>query len=383
MKNLILLAALWLNLMPGGLRAEGGVITPGALWMDNEGVHINAHGGGVLRVGDLYYWYGEHKIEGDEGNRAHVGVSCYSSKNLVDWRREGVALAVVEEAGHDLEKGCIIERPKVIFNPKTKQFVMWFHLELKGQGYSSARSGVAVSDRPAGPFKYVRSMRANAGQYPVNLTLQERRAVDQYRLEGKYLKEALKMPALQIFARDFEGGQMARDMTLFVDDDGLAYHIFSSEENRTLHIARLSDDWLSHSGEFARVEPGGRNEAPALFKHEGRYYMLTSGMTGWAPNAAKAFAADSLYGSWTYLGNPCRGLNPGNGMGAELTFGGQSTFILPVEGKTGTRFIAMFDIWRPKNAIDGRYVWLPLDLIADGFVVHWKDKWSVTDFLNR
>lgn len=44
-------------------------------------------------------------------------------------------------------------------------------------------------------------------------------------------------------------------MTLFVDDDGTAYHIYSSEENLTLHIAELSDDYLSHTGKYIRIFP--------------------------------------------------------------------------------------------------------------------------------
>ena len=36
---------------------------------------------------------------------------------------------------------------------------------------------------------------------------------------------------------DLEDGQMSRDMTLFVDDDNKAYHIYSAEENLTLNIA--------------------------------------------------------------------------------------------------------------------------------------------------
>ena len=34
---------------------------------------------------------------------------------------------------------------------------------------------------------------------------------------------------------------MSRDMTLFVDDDGKGYHIYSSEDNLTLHIAELTE----------------------------------------------------------------------------------------------------------------------------------------------
>ena len=45
-----------------------------------------------------------------------------------------------------------MERPKVIYNAKTGKFVMWLHLELKGQGYGPARAAVAVSDSPAVPI---------------------------------------------------------------------------------------------------------------------------------------------------------------------------------------------------------------------------------------
>ena len=106
--------------------------TPGELWLDNNDIHINAHGGGILYDKGVYYWFGEHKIEGKAGNQAHVGVHCYSSKDLYNWKDEGIALAVKPEgSGSDIEKGCILERPKVIYNTKTKKYVMWFHLEPK------------------------------------------------------------------------------------------------------------------------------------------------------------------------------------------------------------------------------------------------------------
>ena len=121
---------------------------PGEIWLDNTEVHINAHGGGILYDGGRYYWFGEHKTEGEAGNRANVGVHCYSSDDLYNWIDEGIALAVEPEgSGSPIEKGCILERPKVIHNAKTGKYVMWFHLEPKGMGYRGAQSGVAVSDR--------------------------------------------------------------------------------------------------------------------------------------------------------------------------------------------------------------------------------------------
>lgn len=110
--------------------------------------------------------------------------------------------------------------------------------------------------------------------------------------------------------RDLNGGQMSRDMTLFVDDDAKGYHIYSSEDNLTLHIAELTDDYLGHTGKYVRIFPGGHNEAPALMKRGGRYWMITSGCTGWEPNEARLMTADRIMGEWKQLPNPCRGRTP-------------------------------------------------------------------------
>ena len=78
-------------------------IASGEIWPDDRGEHINAHGGGVMAYEGTYYWYGEHKA--DTTSSAYVGVTCYSSPNLTDWKYEGVALSVVDEPGHDIERG--------------------------------------------------------------------------------------------------------------------------------------------------------------------------------------------------------------------------------------------------------------------------------------
>lgn len=170
------------------------------------------------------------------------------------------------------------------------------------------------------------------------------------------------------FARDFYGGQMARDMTLFLDDDGTAYHVFASEENETLHIAELDETFTRHTGRFARVFPGGHREAPALFKRGGRYHLITSGCTGWAPNAAEHAVADSIWGPWSVTGNPC------DGEGTATTFQSQSTFVLPVPGREDA-YVFLADRWNPKDLADSRYVWLPLRF-DDGSAVLRFDAWD-------
>ncbi|MDR2773146.1 MAG: family 16 glycosylhydrolase [Tannerella sp.] len=349
------------------------VFRPGDLWLDDRGVHINAHGGGILYCDNRYYWFGEHK--GETSNSAYVGVTCYSSDNLYRWKYEGVALPVVRDGNSDIAEGCIIERPKVIYNAKTGKFVMYFHLELKEHGYSAARVGIAVSDRVTGPYSYLKSCRPNAGCFPENMTEAQRKATAKPAdFEKWWTPEWRKAVDDGLFVRrDFAGGQMSRDMTLYVDDNGKAYHICASEENLTLHIAELSDDYLNHTGKYLRLAPAGHNEAPAIFKKDGRYFMITSGCTGWTPNAARMFSADSIMGKWTEHPNPCAGEN------ADLTFHSQSTFVLPVEGKKDA-FIFMADRWRPKNPIDGRYIWLPV-LFENGLPsLKWFDEWDLTLF---
>lgn len=327
---------------------------PGELWLDNKGVHINAHGGGICRYKGVYYWFGEHKVEGTKGNSAQVGVHVYASKDLYNWKDMGIALEVSDDPQSPIARGCILERPKVVYCRKTKKFVMWFHLELKGQGYNAAQSGVAVASKITGPYKFVRSGRVNPGKWPMNLPADQRRTDiggPLPQLAGSFYKEG--DDKLAFLRRDFEKGQMARDMTIFVDDDGKAYHIYSSEGNSTLHIAELTDDYTKHTGRYVRLFEGRFMEAPAICKKNGKYYLIMSGCTGWWPNAARSAVASRIFGPWEELGNPCVGEKAGS------TFGGQSTYIVAVPGKKD-EFIFMADQWRPDNAIDGRYLWLPI-----------------------
>lgn len=307
---------------------------PGQVWNDTDGNPINAHGGGLLYHEGTYYWYGEYKKgktvllaeTGWECYRTDVtGVSCYSSKDLMNWKFEGIVLpAVKDDPQHDLHPSKVLERPKVIYNKKTGKFVMWAHVE--SADYSKACAGVAVSDSPTGPFEYLGSFRPN--------------------------------------------GAMSRDQTVFVDDDGRAYHIFSSEENATLHISLLTDDYLKPSGRFTRNFINKSREAPAVFKHDGKYYMISSGCTGWDPNQAEIAVADSMMGEWKVIGNPCTGKD------ADKTFYGQSTYVQPVIGKKNV-YIAMFDRWNKTDLERSLYIWLPVVIENGRITIPWRDSWRI------
>lgn len=337
----------------------------GDVWPDTEGIHINAHGGCVTRFGDTWYWYGENRPRPGDDNPG--GVSVYISPDLKTWTRVGIALATVADTLSPIARGCIIERPKVVYCPSTGKYVMWFHNELPGRGYSAAMAGVAVSDSPAGPFVHLHSGRVNPGIWPENMAGQQRVPRDTASERQPWWTDSWRADVIDgmLVRRDIEGGQMSRDMTVFVDPhSGKAYHIYSSEENLTLHIAELTEDYVGHTGRYIRIFPTGHNEAPAVFMHGGRYWMIASGCTGWAPNKARLMSCDSIMGQWEQHDNPCVGKD------ADLTFGGQSNFVLDMGDGS---LIAMFDIWRPKTLYDSRHMWLPIEFGSDGLPVIRRD----------
>ena len=315
-------------------------IVNGEAWLDTSGNPINAHGGGIMYHNGKYYWYGEYKKDktvlpegaGWESYRTDVGgVSCYSSTDLVNWKFERIVLpAVTDDPSHDLHPSKVLERPKVVYNSKTGKYVMWTHVESADYGKASA--GVAVSDSPTGQFTYLGSFRPN--------------------------------------------NAMSRDQTIFVDDDGKAYQFAASENNATLYINELTEDYLRPTGRFSRNFIGQSREAPAVFKKDGKYYMITSGCTGWDPNTAELAVADSIMGVWTMVGNPC------TGMDADKTFYAQSTYVQQIYGRKDL-YVAMFDRWNKHNLEDSRYVWLPVSFDKGNVTIPWREKWNPDEFAER
>lgn len=314
---------------------------PGLEWLDTNGKPINAHGGGVVFYKGVYYWYGEHKIEGKSENEfADGGIHCYSSRDLINWKDEGVVLSVdYQDDKSDIAYGCILERVKVVYNEKTKKFIAYFKLYLKGVGYEISNVGVAIADRPNGPFTY---------------------------------------------SHKFLGGGSVKgsgDFCMFKDHDGSLYHFTVRKPDKTFVIGKLQDDYLYTIPNSYKVPKGveAHTEAPAVLFRNGKYFLLGSGSTGWKPNPARSFVADSINGIYQNIGNPTKGINPITGLGPEKSFGGQISFIIKVEGKKDA-YIAMYDVWEPEMPIKGKYIWLPLIFKNGVPVIEWRDSWDLSFF---
>ena len=304
---IILIASQYLNSC-SVTKSGGGqykTIHPGEVWPDNKGKHIQAHGGGIIKLGKTYYWYGEERSQGLDTNYRYV--SCYSSKDLVNWKFRGDVVKMSDP--ENLGRRWVLERPKVYYNAKTKKFVMYFHLD--NSSYKVARVGIAVSDKPDGEFKYVKSFR------PL--------------------------------------GQESRDIGQFIDDDGTAYLIFEDRPAKGFHIAKLSDDYMDVEKDVCLIK--APLEGGAVVHYKGLYYAIGSALTGWRPNPNKFATAKSLEGPWSEFID----IAPP----ATNTYGSQSTMMLKVVGTKQTTVIYMGDQWKPSTQWDSRYLWMPLE-IGDG-----------------
>ena len=58
-----------------------------------------------------------------------------------------------------------------------------------------------------------------------------------------------------------------------------------------------------------------------------------------------------------------------------VTFCGQSTYVFSIQG-VANNYIFMADIWKPRNPIDARYIWLPIQFDKNGTpFLKWIDEW--------
>ena len=302
---------------PGaGERIRNGVPIP-----DTNGEPIHAHGGWILPHGGWYYWYGEDR-------RGDGYVACYRSRDLHAWEPRGLVLHAGSPTApmrihSDLtlrraDGGKVnIERPKVLRAPDGR-FVLWAHYE-NGADYGAAAACVATADAPDGPFTYRGSFR------PL--------------------------------------GEMSRDCTLFLDDDGTAYFLSASRDNADLHLYRLTEDLLGVDCLLRTLHAGEFREAPALFKRDGKYILITSHCTGWAPNQGTWVSADSLSGRFS----------PPRPFGDATTYRSQPAFVLPTPDG---RYLYFGDRWGGGGEayFTSTYVILPIDFDGAGAPsISWDD----------
>ena len=299
---MIKLALLLLFSVAASLSASIDTFRPGESWPDKRGQHIQAHGGGILKLGDTYYWFGEDRGKANSPDRRYV--ACYASKDLLHWTFRRQIVQADDPA--KLGPGWVLERPKVYHNTKTGKFVLYAHMD--NSNYRYARVGIFISDTVDGDYTYLKSFR------PLD--------------------------------------QESRDIGQFIDDDGSAYLIFEARPTKGFFIAKLSDDYLSVDREVCFIK--APLEGGALVHLNNLYYIIGSRMSGWNPNPNEYATAKSLAGPWSSFKN----IAPPE----TKTYGSQSTMMVKIVGTRRTTVIFMADIWRPDTQWDSRYLWMPLEI---------------------
>ena len=250
----------------------------GEKWLDIDGNPIEAHGGSRLYHEGKLYWYGEDR-------RGDNYVSCYvlekngwkflnsvlTANSKTQATRVYANLDLRKEIANDDKIRVIIERPKVVYNKKTKKFVMWMHYE-NGVDRQDACAAVATCDTPYGDFVY------HGAFNPM--------------------------------------GHHSRDCTLF-EENGKMYFISSARRNADLHVYLLQDDYLNVARLVNVLFSNEKREAPAFVEKDGKVLLITSGCTGWYPNQATFSVADSITGDFTV----------NESIGDETTYLSQSAFL--------------------------------------------------------
>ncbi len=304
-------------------------------WTDTEGNYISAHAGSMLKVGATYYWYG-----GDMGinpggmfnqrvynpgedpatwKRFFDGYSCYSSKDLKNWKYEGKAMEAPEKGFMSL---YVTSRPHVLYNEKTKKYVMYHYYYPI---YPGCLLMVAVSDSPTGPFEHLSVVEAGS----------------------------------------FNGH--VGDLNVIKDQQGNGF-VYYDDTGFDICIDSLSDDYLT-SLKTGTMLMKRKQEAPAMVYFKGKYVLATSGVDGFGPTETTIMVADSPVG-------PFRRKQI---VSKERSWHSQITDMIAVP--EADYIMVMYDQWfvpDPKNIDRSRYLWLPMtfDAETEEAKLHYLEEWD-------
>lgn len=289
----------------GPIGTIAGALATGVAFTDTEGKAVNAHGGGIIQVGNTFYMHGEYFLPGSTTDDFN-GFSMYSSTDMATWKNEGIILPQQPACTGTQSPTCGAlgpvtkgERPHIIKCPSTGEYVLYAH--AASEDYQTWKAVV-----------YATSTTVN----------------------GKYsFKGPLTNASGTIAAHS--------DMSAYADNTG-AYVVTESGEVYTL--ATDCHSWVSDKAAAVNGDSGG-SEAPTVFKAGSTYYWIGSYKTGWRANNNFYSTAPAMTGPWTYQGFVAPVTDTTNDISDQRTWLSQTTWVQPVTGCNGTTYVFWGDHW--------------------------------------
>jgi hypothetical protein len=352
-------------------------ITNDSFWFDTENNPLFSQSGGIFdfidpETGKLkHYWYGIRYRGAEEYNNnpnqtsasgtAFVSVPCYSSGDLVNWKFEGNMLSSATEGINfsttnpgDPNYGPYVGRMGAAYLPEIRKYLLVLqHGEGVTINTDMNYALIVWADSPTGPFTYHRHI-------------------------GPLLTDL---------------GTYTGDQTVFADDDGSYYLVYSKGNTNTgniqgngprekIYAAKIAWDAENQQVFFANPKnpenPKDFTNPPliaksalegnCMFKYEGKYYNTGSLLYGWNASLARYQVADgSIVGVY----------RPGEDafytmLGSEKDYShiSQTGFYYLLEGTKQNTVIFCGDRWSDfcSNGI-GYNQWVPLTIDAAGDVI--------------
>jgi hypothetical protein len=332
-------------------------IANNTFWKDTDGNSIYSQGGGIFRFGDTYYWYGVHYQEAEPyrnspsrtyGTSTFASIPVYSSKDLVNWTFENdvatraTPLTAPPSKGGSFSKMTSMDdlswvgRLGVAYNENTGKYTLL--VQMSNRIDSGTVPGQAVlllqGDSPTDDFDYA--------------TLQQ-----------------------QITNSPTTG---TGDQTVFTDEDGSDYLVFSNRAGRSrAFVSKISDS------DSLTIEPATQigysaegREGNAMFRLGETYYMAASDLHGWntSVNYVRESLTDRIQGAYSE-----EYVLPGTER--DYSHVTQTGFFVTVHGTKQDTVLYAGDRWADFawNGI-GYNQWMPLSASEDGVSFNSLSAWE-------
>lgn len=332
-------------------RSQSMNIKNDTFWDTKDGEPIYSQGGGIFRFRDpktnqeKYYWYGvryeeaaryreDPSVTFNKRNRFR-SVTCYTSTDLVNWESEGDALTREESRKNGGPRGWPwLGRLGVAYNEEEEKYVMIIQY---GAGIL-----FAVADEPAGPFEWHRR---------------------------KDMTDTIGTPN-------------TGDQTVFNDDDGKSYLVYSYGRGRNkIYISEIG----LKEGKFdlldcTQVYRGDGREGNCMFKYKDKYHLAASNLFGWDSSNAYYLVADDIRGPF----RPENNMLPLKGAEGDYAHVTQTGFFVTIDGSQQETVIYCGDRWAAfaGNGL-GYNQWCPLSFDGDEPYFNSLNSWDLHEETGR